>query len=180
LIWTDTGGITPLSGISATLNTFAYNVSSDGSTVVGTAAGSVFEASPRFAYRWPAQTGTVSLGSLLGIAEGLEISGDGSVAGGFTYDPKVGIEFNAFVWSQATSSVLLEDYLASQGHDLSYWSRLERVTGFSHDGSIVVGTGFNVNGQLEGFAANLVAVPEPGSAAILIGFAGFALLRRRR
>jgi hypothetical protein len=60
---------------------------------------------------------------------------------------------------RALRQVLTDEY----GLDLGGW-RLERATGVSDDGLVIVGTGRNPGGNTEGWVAT---VPEPGRSVLL-------------
>ncbi len=105
----------------------AYDVSADGTVVVGVSEG----ANGNEAFRWTAETGMVGLGDLAGgefrsVAQG--VSADGSVIVGYS-DSANGRE--AFIWTAETGMVGLGDL---PGGDFS--SEAQAV---SADGTVVVG-----------------------------------------
>lgn len=81
-----------------------------------------------------------------GVALGT--SADGSVV--------VGGDPNAFVWTAAAGIRLVTDVLSAAGVSTSHWQYLERATGVSADGRIIVGDGIRAeDGLREGFRATL-------------------------
>ncbi|QDU90479.1 hypothetical protein Pla175_38840 [Pirellulimonas nuda] len=76
----------------------------------------------------------------------------------------------------------LADALTDAGVDLTGW-RLQRATGVSADGKVIVGYGANPAGQVEAWRADMSAAPEPrglGLYSVLAGAAAFAARWRRR
>ena len=135
-------------------------------------------------FRWTEETGVINLGALheeiFSFGSGTSISGDGSVVGGFS-ENEDGIH-EAFLWTEETGLMSLQDFLAEEGHDVSEWELLTDVSSISLDGSFITGSGVNLNGETEAFVArlNLNAVPEPGSAVIILGLFSIAAMRRNR
>jgi uncharacterized membrane protein len=111
-----------------------------------------------------------------GIA--LATDADGSVV--------VGWGFGAFLWDESSGMRDLQDALENDyGLDLSGW-RLDRATGVSADGRVIVGYGRNPSGAQEAWIALLGpadAVPAfsaPGLFVLAGLFVGTALLPIRR
>ncbi len=158
----------------------AYDVSSDGSVVVGFSS----NGNGPEAFRWTSATGMVGLGDLPGggfdsMAYGT--SSDGSVIVGFGTS---GNGREAFVWDAANGMRSVQDVLSSQGIDMTGW-QLTSATAVSADGNIIVGFGTNPSGAAEAWLANLApqsAVPEPTSLATwaLAGIGTIWLARRRK
>lgn len=123
------GGISGIGDGSST----AYAVSADGTTVVG--GGGSSEPGSIRAWRWRADTGMVSLGTLppgSGIRSiGYGVSADGSVVAGHLSDHNG--YFEAFRWTEGTGMVNLGDLPGGITHG--------RAFGVSGDGSVVVGFG---------------------------------------
>jgi uncharacterized membrane protein len=106
----------------------------------------------------------------LGILPGLDfsraddVSADGSVVVGWGYSAtSIGIE--ALLWDAAHGMRSLRDVLANDfglGASLAGW-KLEYARGISADGRVVVGYGFNPNGDREAWIARLEPPPAlPG------------------
>jgi uncharacterized membrane protein len=97
-----------------------------------------------------------------GIA--LAVNGDGSVV--------VGWGFGAFIWDDSRGMRDLQYALESEfGLDLTGW-RLDRATGVSADGRVIVGYGRNPTGDQEAWVA-VLSNPDPIPA---LGPIGIALL----
>jgi len=139
----------------------ANAASSDGSVVVGgldNQATSLFEA-----YRWTAESGPVLLGTCLPDyhSRALAVSGDGSIIVGYVQNDSGFDEQKAFIWDQGHGMRLLQDVLEDDyGFDLSGWRLAEpsaswKATGISQDGSTIVGTALNAEGQQEAWRAVL-------------------------
>ena len=124
-----------LGGLGAPLTNFVYDVSADGSTVVGR---SISPGAPQ-AFIWKSATGMQGIGDLPGgqtssVANG--VSGDGRVVVGEGNDAFFSNE--AFVWN-ATNGM--------QGlGDLPGGSYSSFASGVSADGSVVVGRGTSASG----------------------------------
>jgi probable HAF family extracellular repeat protein len=102
-LWTAGGGMVGLGGLASPVNSRAFAISDDGTTIVGvttTAAGNE-------AFRWTQATGMVSLGDLPGGAvnsRAESVSADGSVVVGYATTSS-GRE--AFRWTAATGMTSL-------------------------------------------------------------------------
>jgi probable HAF family extracellular repeat protein len=112
------------------------------------------------AYRWTASGGFQDLGSVPGSSDRGDtavrgISEDGSVAVGFAnFDPNDG--GIGFIWDTQHGMRVLQQVLLSdfQLTDAAGWSNLE-PTGLSGDGKVICGTGFDPEGNQQGWVANL-------------------------
>jgi len=103
----------------------------------------------------------------MGLAH--DVSADGSVVVGMTNG-------RAFVWDENAGKQYLHNLLEDDfGLDLTGWI-LESAYGVSGDGTTIVGSGINPQGDKEGW---IVVIPEPGTLSLL-ALGGVALLRRRR
>jgi hypothetical protein len=106
------------------------------------------------------------------------ISADGATIYGATRAP--GINEDAWVWTQSTGMRKFQDVLVNEhglGSELAGW-RLWHVTDLSADGLVLVGSGRNPQGDLEGFA---VVIPEPSTLFLaLVSTIVFALAVLRR
>ena len=160
--WTSDGGMVFLThGVFSQ----AWDVSSDGSIVVGFATG-------LGAFRWTAESGMVGLGHA-GVASA--VSADGAVIAGYRLSGGAGSP--AFLWDTANGARELDQVLMDLGLDLTGWS-LTEVHGLSDDGLTLAGTGINPDGNEE---ARVAVIPEPTSGALLgLGLVGLVLLRCRR
>jgi probable HAF family extracellular repeat protein len=134
--WTETAGMVGLGDLPGrTFGSFAYGVSADGSTIVGSSNGaSGFEA-----FRWTESGGMIGLGDLPGgsfssVAYGT--SSDGSITVG-NASSAFGLE--AVRWSEATGMIGLGDLPGER-----FQSSAAAVSG---DGSTIVGYGWGEAGQ---------------------------------
>ena len=142
----------------------AYAASVDGTVIVGEST-ALDGQNP---FRWTQATGMVDLGGGAGLA--LATSADGSVVAGQG-------GFGAFIWDATHGSRLLQNVLVTDyglGNSLAGWS-LQRVTGISADGSVMVGWGINPSGNYEAWIAT---VPEP--SALVLGAIGLVVVILRR
>ena len=202
--WTEAGMVGL--GLSGT----AYDVSTDGSVIVGTTSG-------REAFRWT-EAGLVGLGDLPGglvhsdardvssdgsvvvgqswsdagteafrwtEAEGMVSLGGSGVAYGVSGDGKliVGESNGAFLWDEANGMRSLQDLVEDAGWDLTGWT-LQGATGISDNGRYIVGYGMNPDSNTEAWLIDLGthAVPEPLSVVVWGGLTCFAamVINRRR
>jgi probable HAF family extracellular repeat protein len=174
--WTAATGMVGLGDLpGGAHNSFAEVVSADGSVIAGTAT----TASGNEAFRWTQATGMVGLGGLHPApfdTQATAISWDGSTIYGAADAP--GINEEAWVWTEADGMRSLQEVLVNEhglGAELAGW-RLWRINDVSADGFVLVGTGRNPAGQLEGFA---IVIPEPSSAVLLLGLVlGTVCVRR--
>ena len=132
---------------------YARGVSADGSVVVGYGynANSNLEA-----FRWVdgTMTGLGFLpGALLGDSVASGASADGSVVVGYSYNANS--DMKAFRWTLETGMESVEDWLSNAGVSIAAWSTLKNANGTNSDGSVVVGTGLNANGDEEAFIARV-------------------------
>jgi uncharacterized membrane protein len=185
-IWTEGQGLVFISGE-------ARAMSDDGSVVVGMASGDE-------PFRWTAETGLVRFGF---PGEATAVSADGEVivgssfqGGAFRWTADGGLEIiggglpkdvsadgsiivgegsnRAIIWDGDLGVRFLQDVIQDDyGIDLSGWVLLT-ATGISADGNVIVGTGRDPNGTTRGW---IFAVPEPGTALLLVG--GLIGLARR-
>lgn len=165
--WSD-GVLTPLGDLpGGHIQSVAFDVSDDGSTIVGRGR----SASGSEAFRWTAETGMVGLGDLPGGAfdsAAYAVSEDGSVIVGDS-------GWNAFYWTATLGMTNLKELLEGMGLDLSGW-QLQRATAVSADGNTIVGWGLNPEGEDEAWLAR---VPEPASSMLLGPALGVLLVLRR-
>lgn len=196
--WTAGDGMEDLGFLNSEDYVTARSTSSDGSVVVGWSGNTAF--------RWTADQGMVGLP---GPALASAVSADGAYAVGYfgvvrwnrigdldqlgsgssipnsiSADGStiVGYDLSrskAFMWTQESSFVFLQDRLVALGTNLEGWSNLSAAYDVSADGSTIVGVG-TYYGSPRGFI--VTAVPEPSTYAMaLAGLAcGCFSLRRRR
>ncbi|MFQ5634997.1 MAG: PEP-CTERM sorting domain-containing protein, partial [Gammaproteobacteria bacterium] len=150
----------------------AFDVSGDGNVIVGY---SLATAGPE-AFRWTAAGGMAGLGDLPGgafrsFAHG--VSANGSIVVGFA-ESALGDE--AFVWTADNGMQRLADILITRGAGGFGGWILTNAMSISDDGTTVVGTGINPDGNREAFVANIAVVPVPSAAWLLgsaLGLLGF-------
>ena len=129
----------------------ALGVSADGSVVVGHGINAYSQTE---AFRWVDGTMT-GLGFLPSFTNSYAnaISADGSVVVGYSdsgiYNGK------AFRWTLETGMESVEDWLSNAGVSIAAWSTLKNANGTNSDGSVVVGSGVNANGDEEAFIARV-------------------------
>lgn len=169
--WTASGGVNYLSGPSV-----ARDISANGNVVVGSVEVAPGISEPA---EWTASTGWKVLGDPFGAGFGgyaNGVSADGSVIVG-EIDSPTGPE--AFIWDKDTGMHLLDNVLLNNGAtDLSSWT-LTAANDVSADGTTIVGSGINPDGNPEGWVATLPAsalVPLPTAAASGIGLLGLVLI----
>lgn len=164
-LWTANTGMVDLGDLPGGHLSLAYDISADGSTVVGqgriTGGGISSEA-----FRWTSQTGMVGLGYLADgyrFSQANDVSGDGSVVVGMT-DVGSFLPSHAFLWTVQGGMVDLRDYLVAHGATgLSGWI-LTEATAITPDGRTIVGKGTNPFGKTEAWIAT---IPEPSSWLLL-------------
>lgn len=160
-VWREGAGMQALPGLPGSDSwTSASAVSADGSVIVGDAE---TPSNLNHAVRWTA-SGIQDLGVPPGMLASLAlaVSDNGLVVGGVTG----GSADNAFVWTPATGSLLLSDYLLSVGIALPPGYRLDVVQAISADGLTFAGHATNLQTlRQEGFVAT---IPAPASSVILL------------
>lgn len=160
--WSEAAGIQRLPVPIGTLDSSAFDVSSDGRLVVGYAnvGGQAIN------LVW-----VDGLMNIIGHAPGHGTAACVSNTGVVVCESAQAIS----IWTEATGMMLITDYLAHWGvvapPDLSIYD----MTAISDDGNTFSGWGRLSNGQVRGF---VVTVPAPGM--VTLGLLGLAVCRRRR
>lgn len=182
-LWTSDQGISRLGFLPGAANgSRAGGISADGNVVVGSSENTL---GYNEAFRWTPAGGMVGLGDLLGgdfesfasdtTADGSIVVGRSNVLGG----PFIS-SFDPFIWDETRGMRNLVDVLTNDfglSDELDGWDLFE-ATAISDNGRVVIGNGFNPDGNPEAWRA--VLVPEP-STLVLGGLAcaGLMTLRRR-
>ncbi len=137
--WTRTEGMRGLGFLPETRWSRATAVNANGTVIVGESGDDAF--------RWTESTGMISLGrmktrdSYSHSYRAQAVSADGSVIVGYgSAEELFGV---AFRWTERTGMQLVSDWLAENGIAVDNW-RLERANGISADGTVIVGTGYNL------------------------------------
>lgn len=138
--WTEAGGLVLLKdGVGQEVQSNAYDVSDDGTVVVGQCHISV--ATGPQACRWTEETGLVGLGRLPGHALSVAqaVSGDGRLVAGQSCTPSNGgAPCWGFIWTKEGGLVHLGKLLAVGGAVLGE-HHVGRVLGASADGRVLAG-----------------------------------------
>ena len=174
--------------LRVTYESAAAAVSANGSVIVGSSrvlSSETLLGGYKDAFRWTEETGMVGLepleGGFLIDMEAVDVSADGSVIVGnahFRLPPNVDVEPGfeidvPFIWDEARGTRRLSNVLQMDagldgfGHP-DGWI-LNEVTAISEDGTTIVGTGLNPQGQPEAWRAVLSHGFAPGDA----DFSGF-------
>ena len=134
----------------------AYGLSPDGSIVVGSSS----VALGREAFIWTEATGMLSLGDLPGgrVDSSAEaVSADGGVIVGYGTTAE---DIRAVMWNRERAILDLNEYLPSLGIVLGGWI-LETANAVTPDGSVIVGSGINPEGEMEGWIARIGSQISP-------------------
>ncbi|HYE62754.1 MAG TPA: hypothetical protein VD997_12230 [Phycisphaerales bacterium] len=168
--WTESGGMVNLGSLSGhPRGSVAYRVTTDGSIVVGSVSHSSLA---EVAFRWTAADGMVALGA--------HPSGGGTVATGVSADGNVIVGTAAgdfgFIWTPAGRVADMKSYFLQLGlSQVAGWTLYDNFD-VSDDGRVIVGTGVNPEGRIEGFYA---VIPAPG-AIVPLALGALLASRRRR
>lgn len=167
--WTKSTGMVGLGGFSSgadgivNARSFAYNVSADGSTIVGRAGvcGKAF--------RWKKETGMVAISGCNGRANAA--SNDGSRVVGQAIS--LGVK-EAIIWDETNGTRKLEEFLTNDlGIDLMGF-KLQEACDISDDGTVIVGWGTNSKGFQEAWIVKIN--PAPTTRLIWLLISGFIVI----
>lgn len=165
--WTASGGMAALGVLAAheapTARSRAYNVSADGSTIVGesVAAG----ATTGEAFRWTQGTGMAGLGYFVGgnFSYARGVNGDGTVVVGSADRPTELVPsingVYGFRWTEATGLQYIGDWLAANGVSVGN-SKFQSADGVDDSGNVIFGKG-QINGATQQYIARVVADTGP-------------------
>lgn len=165
--WSSAAGMQDLGHFPGRLYAQAFDVSDDGSVVVGSSG--TWTTSTGWAYldafRWTSAGGMQDLGTMPGDArsEAIGVSGDGSIVVGTRLDSTLTTQ-RSFVWTQAMGMVDLSAYISALGVNLTGWD-LGEVRGISADGSAIMGLGL-FNGQVAGWVVNGLGASNTGFTSL--------------
>jgi len=183
--WTESEGMVGMGDLPGFFfDSWATDVSADGSVIVGLADG----AGPT-SFRWTAATGMVDLGKPAGAlgSQAWGVSADGSVVVG---DAALPGNIVPTIWDESHGMRNLGDVLVDLGlgPEMAGWD-LEQAVAVSADGKTIVGWGYNPAGDEEAWVAHLaqpsvVEIPTASSAALalfgaLLALAALVALRSR-
>ncbi|MCX5689495.1 MAG: hypothetical protein NTV94_06870 [Planctomycetota bacterium] len=168
VVWTD-GSPTWLRGLladDAYEGVDAWGMSTDGNYIVGSARAPHPDVTwtTRHATLWRSPTEVVDLApGTSSTSEAWAVSDDGETAVGYmdVFDSSVGRErWNAMIWTPATGTVLLADFLASAGVAVPSGIRLAAATDVSGDGLTIAGNAYDGVAS-EGLVGFVVRLPAP-------------------
>ena len=166
----------------------ASGTSGDGSVVVGWSSaprhaweqempGHGWGETARHMFRWTESGGMQNLGILEGAwdTDALGVSADGNTVVGFALGSDIRRGTIAVMWTPELGLVDIQEYMVSQGIDMTGW-RLTRAYAASEDGTTIVGRGFYDQTER---AFVITGIPAPGFMG-LAGVAGLWASRRKR
>lgn len=172
--WSSNGSVQLLPQLAGAETSYAEGCSNDGTAVIGASTDSKGNLA---AVRWDS-AGARSLGALGGSSsEAHAISGDGNiVVGGAGLPPVAGVsDFSAFRWLKSTGKMeQLSRTLQSAGVGTPFCHQtpcaagtwfLQLALGVSSDGSAIVGTAQDPNGNLQAYRAIVPVAGTPASPA---------------
>ncbi len=168
-VWTRETGLQPLP--NAVPESAAWGVSDDGSVIVGSVNNRAF--------RWAGATGIQLLGAVPGQIEynhAWDVTPDGSAIVGDSLTSQGFGHFDAFIWTQKLGMQSLASLLTQSGIDLDGWE-LGSARGISDNGTVIVGSGTNPQGQYEAW---VIILPEPTTFAIAAICVCWGFFARRR
>ncbi|MBX9845047.1 MAG: autotransporter domain-containing protein [Xanthobacteraceae bacterium] len=153
-------GLGTLTGPGASSYSIANAVSANGSVVVGqSSSGTIVDlfGGSGEAFRWTQATGMQGLGALNPTdfqSSALAVNGDGSVVVGFSQNSS--FQNVAFRWTQTTGMRSIASILTAGGVNVANWS-FDQATGVSADGTLMVGSGTDPNGNPQAWIARVSA-----------------------
>ena len=172
--WTQSGGIANLGFLPGQTQSFARDVSADGSVVVGHSGPGAMP------FRWTDGLGMVALDTPCLVCNGyaIGVSSDGSIVVGGS-ETSAGVGF-PFIWDEINGMRDIRQILVDEGIDLSGWT-LGMPTGVSADGLTILGAGTNPSGIQNYWVASLpppISVPTSNwflmsLLALLLAATGF-------
>lgn len=172
-VWTVANGLQSLTGLDGTPSTNARAVNHDGSIIVGTSI------SPSFVTSTTMWVNGVAIELVNDIPSTrftpFGVSDDGTVVAGDLGGSGSGLHRTA-VWTVATGTVPLTQYLSANGVSLPEGINLGSCTAISADGLSFAGYTTNTPFGIQGWVAT---VPTPGVLSIA-GIVGCFAARRRR
>jgi probable HAF family extracellular repeat protein len=164
--WTRETGMVELP-VGVGTQTFAFDCSGDGSTVVG----QVGVGGVPFILQGD---GDLIMPQMY-AGEASSVSADGSIVIGNGQFQSSGI-VRPYIWTEEGGPRDLSDYLTRElGIDLGGF-KLTRATDISADGNVIVGFGDFHNGERRAF---IVTIPSPGATVVLLAATFFNQRRRR-
>ncbi|MGL5167813.1 MAG: autotransporter domain-containing protein [Afipia sp.] len=178
-------GLGTLTGTALGSYSVANAVNANGSVIVGQSSSNtvidpIFMSSGE-AFRWTQATGMVGLGTLAPSdieSNALAVSADGSVIVGYSRNDSW--VSTAFRWTESTGMKSVQSLLTAAGVNITGW-HLDSATGVSGDGSVIVGSGTDSNGDQQAWIARFSPIMGTGiitSAAVARSFAGQGAVRQ--
>jgi len=165
---------TELASVPFTGTSSHWSMSDSGSIIVGTG----MVGSTSTAFRYSDSMGYQILAGLIGSSTSQvnSLSGDGSIAGGFSNIDASGDRRGVLWLGMSTTPIDITTYLFGFGINLEGW-RLTSVIGISGDGLTFAGNGIDPRGMSSPWIAT---IPAPGPAgAMLLGTLIFGRRRRK-
>lgn len=167
-------GLTSTFSPFGAFNSGAGSISGNGEVIVGAYHGTSVTCPSNCIQGFVHQSGISTTLNDFGLGSSpTAVSYDGSVIVGLVTGLSLGPNFNpnhAVIWRNGGQIQFIQDLLTDLNVQSANGWQLAIATDVSDDGSVIVGWGFNPDGNEEAWIINLNAVPEPCS--FLCGFAG--------